>query len=486
MIRARTPAASRGTGGSAGVVGVLAFAGLASTFMFTLVVPIQAQLPELLDAERDDTAWVVTITVLVSAVMTPISGRLGDLYGKRRIVLLLVASMTVGSIMAALVEGLAWMIVARALQGVMAGVIPLGMAIMRDVLPARRLPGAIALLSATLGIGGSLGLPVSALVTEHLHWRGLFWLSAALGVLVFVLVALRVPVSGTITGGRFDYVGAIGLAAGIAAVLLAVSRGSVWGWGSPLTIGCAAGGVAILTLWGVHQWHARMPLLDLRVASRPAVLRTNLTSLAVGFSLFAANVLFPQILEIPRGSGAGFGMSLLVTSLLVMPSGIVILLISPLSGRLAARWGPRRLLITGCVAILFAYSFVAAFHTELWHIVLANVLVGVGIAFSFASVPLLIISAVPAEDTGASNGLNSLFRAVGTTSASAVLGAILAQLSLPEPPHYPSADAFEVAFIVAAATSALALFISLSIPPTPPAASRAAARVGPSVPPAVP
>ena len=116
------------------IVAVLALAGLASSFMFTLVVPIQTRLPDLLHANRDDTAWVVTATLLAAAVITPIAGRLGDMYGKRRIVLVLLATLVVGSVVAAVSTGLIWLIVGRALQGAVTGVIPLGISILRDVL----------------------------------------------------------------------------------------------------------------------------------------------------------------------------------------------------------------------------------------------------------------------------------------------------------------------------------------------------------------
>src|SRR6478735_11707077 len=196
------------------IIAVLAVAGLASSFMFTLVVPIQSKLPELLNASREDTAWVVTSTLLAAAVITPISGRLGDMYGKRRIVLVLVAVMVAGSVVAALSPGIVGIIVGRALQGAIVGVVPLGISIMRDVLHENRVDSAIALMSATLGVGGALGLPISALVAENTDWHWLFWIAGALGAIVFVLILWIVPVSVLRTAGRFDYLGATGLAIG--------------------------------------------------------------------------------------------------------------------------------------------------------------------------------------------------------------------------------------------------------------------------------
>jgi MFS family permease len=230
--------------------------------MFTLVVPIQSQLPTLLNASRDDTAWVVTSTLLAAAVFTPIAGRLGDMYGKRRMVLVLLAVMIAGSVIAAVSGGIVGLIVGRALQGAVVGVVPLGISIMRDVLHENRVDSAIALMSATLGVGGALGLPISALVAENADWHWLFWIAGGLGAVVFALVLWIVPVSVLRTAGRFDYLGAAGLAIGLIGILLAVSRGNTWGWTSPLTLGLAVGGILILLVWGWYELRVENPLLD--------------------------------------------------------------------------------------------------------------------------------------------------------------------------------------------------------------------------------
>ncbi len=448
------------------IVAVLALAGLASSFMFTLVVPIQTRLPDLLHADRDDTAWVVTATLLAAAVITPIAGRLGDMYGKRRIVLVLLATLVVGSVVAALSTGLVWLIVGRALQGAVTGVIPLGISILRDVLHEDRVDPAIALISATLGVGGALGLPVSALVTENADWHALFWTAAALGAIVFALVLLVVPVSVLRTAGRFDYVGALGLAVGLLGILLAISRGDAWGWASPATLGCGLGGVAVLLVWGWYELRIAEPLLDLRVAARRPVLLTNLASVAMGFSLFSSNVSYPQLLELPAPTG--FGLTLLAASLVIMPSGLVMMVLSPFAGRLASTVGPRRLLILGAIALIAAYGFSLLFASAVWHILIANLLIGVGIGFGYAAMPMLIMRSVPQTETGASNGLNALFRSLGTSSAAAVVGAVLAGMSTVQDGRaVPTASAFQVSFWLGLAAAVIALTVAAFIPLRP-------------------
>ncbi|WP_438354953.1 MFS transporter [Microbacterium sp. CJ88] len=447
------------------IVAVLAIAGLCSSFMFTLVVPIQSRLPELLHSSPADTAWVVTATLLAAAVMTPISGRLGDMYGKRRIVLVLLAVLVVGSVVAALSTGIIGIIVGRTLQGAVVGVVPLGISILRDVLHEDRVDSAIALISATLGVGGAVGLPISALVTQYSDWHVLFWLAAGLGVVVFALVLWIVPVSVLRTAGRFDYLGAAGLSVGLIGILLAVSRGNEWGWAAVPTLVCGIGGILVLLLWGWYQLRASEPLLDLRVAARRPVLLTNLASVAMGFSLFASNVVYPQQLELPVETGVGFGLSLVAASLIVMPSGLVMMVLSPFSGRLAGTVGPKLLLVLGAIALIVAYGFTLLFDQEVWQLLVANIIIGVGIGFGYAAMPMLIMRSVPQSETGASNGLNALFRSLGTSTAAAVVGAVLAGYSTTfQGAPVPTATGFTISYVLGFIAAIVALAFALFIP----------------------
>ncbi|WP_261166888.1 MFS transporter [Microbacterium sp. Marseille-Q6965] len=452
----------------------LAFTGLVSAYMFTLVVPIQSELPHLLGASRADTAWVVTITLLVAACATPISGRLGDMYGKRRIVLILIGFLIAGSVVAALAPGIVGVIVGRGLQGAATGVVPLGIAIMRDVLPPARLGTAVALMSATMGVGGSVGMPVSAWVVEHLDWHALFWIAGGLGAIGFALVQLLVPPSVLRAPGRFDVVGVIGLTAALSGVLLAISRGPDWGWTSPATLGCGIGGVVVLLAWGAYQLRTREPLLDLRVAARPSVLFTNLAAICMGFALFGSNVTLPQMLELPAETGSGFGLGVFETALVVMPSGLLMMLISPLSGWLERTVGARVMLSSGIGFVALSYLYLLLWSDSVWHLFAANLIVGVGIGLSFAAMPMLIMRSVPADETGASNGINALARSLGTSTASTVMATVLASLVVEhDGVAVPTPAAFELCFQLGAVVGAAAFVLSLFIPRHPAAPAHA-------------
>lgn len=413
--------------GSGVILAVLAFAGLGASFMQTILIPIQGELPKLLNTTSDNAAWVITATLVAAAVCTPVAGRLGDMFGKRRIAMALLLLQAAGAILAAVSNDVATMVIARALQGTVAGVIPLGISILRDVLPREKLGSGIALVSATLGIGGALGLPLSAIVAERFDWHALFWVAAGIAVLAFVSYAVFVPSSTLRTPGRIDVIGIIGLALGLVGVLIGITRGGEWGWGDARTLTLLIGGVVVLLLWGVIELRVKDPLVDLRVSARGPVLLTNLASVAMGFALFASNVVLPQLLALPRATGIGLGLTLTVAALILAPSGLAMMIMSPVAGKVERRWGAKPLLIIGAAVLALAYGLALVFHAEAWQILVVNIVLGVGVGLGYAAMPALIMQAVPAHETGAANGLNALMRSLGTTIASAVTGAILAQ-----------------------------------------------------------
>ncbi|GAA2974365.1 MFS family permease [Microbacterium terrae] len=440
------------------VVAVLAFAGMGASFMQTILIPIQGRLPELLDAPAADTAWVITATLLASAIAVPIAGKLGDMFGKRRIALVLLAILTVGSIVCALSPDLIWMIVGRALQGMGMGVIPLGIALLRDVVDASRLGTSIALVSATLGVGGALGLPISALVTDRFDWHVLFVFAAVIASISLILVVVAVPVAGTPVGGRVDLIGAFGLSVGLVGLLLAVSQGNTWGWLSTPTLLSAGIGLLALMLLVWYELSTANPLIDVRVSLRPAVLTTNISSVAMGFALFSSSIAFPQLLQVPESAG-GLGMELLPASLLLVPSGLAMLAMSPIAGRIQRIAGPKPLLVAGALVLVVAYAVSAFVPLHAWTIAVINAVIGAGVGLGYAAMPALIMGAVPVSETGAANGLNTLMRSFGTTVAAAVVGAILAGASGSD-----VAGSFQVVFILGLVAAAVSAGVALLIP----------------------
>ncbi|MFC5747497.1 MFS transporter [Actinomadura rugatobispora] len=447
------------------IVGVLACAGIVASLMQTLVVPLIGELPRLLDTSPADASWVLTATLLAGAVATPVVGRMGDLYGKRRVLLGCVALLVAGSVVSGLADSLVPMVVGRALQGMASGIIPLGISIMRDVLPAERLGSSIALMSSSLGVGGAFGLPLSAVVVDNADWHALFWGTAVLAVLIGVLVFLFVPESEVRARGRFDHLGAAGLSAGLVCLLLAVSKGGDWGWDSGTTLGLFGAAALILLLWGFWELRVAEPLVDLRTTARRQVLLTNLASIVIGFSMYAMSVLSPQILQLPEATGYGLGQSMLAAGLWMAPAGLVMMVVSPIGAKLSAVAGPKISLLTGALIIAAGYGVALPLMGEAWGILAFSCVCSAGVAFAYGAMPALIMGAVPASETAAANGFNTLMRAVGTSTSSAVIGVVLAQMTVRMGPvSIPSENGFRVGFLIGAGVAVAAALLTLSIP----------------------
>jgi MFS family permease len=447
------------------VVAVLALAGIVVSLMQTLVIPIVPELPTLLHASASNAAWAVTATLLAAAVATPVVGRLGDMIGKRRMLLVSIVLLISGSVVAALADSLVPMIIGRTLQGLAAAVVPLGISIMRDALPAERLAGSTAVMSASLGVGGALGLPSAAFIADRWDWHILFWTSAVLGAVAFVLVLLIVPESRVRTGGRFDLVGSLGLSAGLVSLLLAVSKGADWGWTSATTLGLGAAALLILGAWGWWELRAKQPLVDLRTTARPQVLFTNLASVALGFSMFAMSLVLPQLLQLPTQTGYGLGRSMLTVGLVLAPQGLVMMVVSAASAKVTRAKGPKVTLMIGALIVAAGYGLNIVLMSEVWHLILVSCVIGAGIGFTYGALPALIMGAVDPSQTGAANSLNTLMRSLGTSFASALAGVILAQMTTDFGGHaLPSENGFKVVMAIGAGAALLAFLVASFIP----------------------
>ncbi|NKQ52674.1 MFS transporter [Amycolatopsis sp. K13G38] len=459
------PAERAGAAAPGAVVGVLAFSGIVVALMQTLVIPLVPELPKLLHASSSDTAWAITATLLAGAVSTPVLGRLGDMYGKRRMLLLCLVLLIAGSATAGLSDSLTPIVIGRALQGLASPVIPLGISIMRDVLPPERLGGATALMSASLGVGGALGLPAAALLAENLDWHMLFWVSAALGVAALVLTITLVPGSPKAAAARFDFAGAAGLSAALVALLLAISKGASWGWGSGLTLGLFGGAIVVLLLWGWYELRTKQPLVDLRTTARRQVLLTNIASAVFGFAMFAMSLVLPQLLQLPAATGYGLGQTMLVAGLVMAPSGLVMMIVSPVSARVSRAYGPKVTLMIGALIVGIAYALGIVLMGAVWQVVIISCLIGVGIGLSYGSLPALIMGAVPVTETAAANSLNMLMRSIGTSVSSAVAGVVLAQMTVSlGPATVPAQSGFRVVLAIASGAAILAFIVAGFLP----------------------
>ncbi|WP_431836781.1 MFS transporter [Cellulomonas sp. Y8] len=442
----------------------LGFSSLSAALMQTLVIPIQPELPALLHTSASNAAWIVTATLLGSAIAMPVAGRLADLRGQKPVLIALALSLMVGSLLCASSSGFALVLIGRVLQGVAMGYVPVAISMASQIAPPSMRNGAVAGISATLGVGGALGLPLAAWIAQDFDWHGLFWFATLLAVIVTAVSILMIPRLAPVYTARFDYVGAVGLALGVVGILVGVSKGNDWGWAAAGTLAAIIGGVVILTAWGFYETRHDEPLVDLRATARRPVLLTNLAALLIGFGQMTQSIVMPRLLQLPAETGFGLGQSVLLTGLWMAPAGIMTMLFSPIAARMLTKAGGRITLATG--GLVVAAGYVAAFFlmNAPWQLTIGSMIAAGGVGIAFAALPTLIIQNTPTGKASAGVGFNSMMRSMGTTLAGAVIAIILANETVASSgKQIPAHHAFQLCFIIAASAAILATLVTLCI-----------------------
>jgi len=435
------------------VVVAVAIASLLGTLMQSIVVPIIGRIPEYLATTPAAATWVFTAILVSGAVSSVLMGRLADMYGKRRMLLLCLALLIVGSVIGALAQDIVTLIVGRALQGFAVATVPIAFGILRDGGDGRRLLRGIAVVTVMTQISGGFGAAMAGLVAEYLSWQALFWGSALLGAIAFVCVALWVPSDAGQPEARFDAVGAIGLVVGLVALLIGVSNGSLWGWASAATLGCLIGGGLVLTLWGWYEARRRSALVDVRILLDRPVLLTNIASLLFGFGMYAIIVAMPQMIVAPIETGYGLGETMLMAGLVGAPS-ILVAILAPY----AATWLIRRIggpctLGAGGIVLALAYLQLGLAHASVLDFVIANAIVTLGLSLGMAAMPATILALVPRERSAEANGVNTVIRTAGMAMSTAVTAAIISSILIADgfgAGELPAHGAYLTAFAVAA------------------------------------
>lgn len=439
------------------------------SMMQTLVVPILGLIQSSLGASSAEVSWVTTATLLSAAVFTPLLGRFGDQHGKKPTLIGVLAVMIVGSVLAATTDSLLWLIVGRVLQGAATAIFPLALSVLREEVPARRLPGAMALVSGTLAFGSGFALVTTGLLTrgENADYHRVFWLATGLAAVTLLAVVLLVPASRTKTGGRTDIPGALTLGLFLVLLLLPISQGHEWGWTSARTLGSFAGAVLMAGVWSFTESRVREPMVDMRMFLNRPVLFSNLAGLFVGFGMFAQFLGVSYLAQVPRDvAGYGFGASVLRASVeYLLPSTIASLVASQFGGLLIRRTGPRLTLALSAMIGITGFAWLAAAHSSTPSVIGAGMAVGTAISLGYAAMPALIVAGVPPHQTGIANGINSISRSVGSAIGSALITSLLASRTIENlpagVPPLPAESQFTLSFTLAGAAFAFVLALSL-------------------------
>lgn len=452
-------------------LGLLAVVCVSYVLQQTLVVPALPTIQRDLDTTTTWATWIFTGFLLSSAVATPLIGKLGDTYGKKRLLVIVMIIFAVGTIGAALSTSITMLILARALQGAAGAIFPLAFGIVRDELPPEKVGMALGLLSATLGIGGGAGLVLSGVVLESFAWEWLFWFGAIPVLLALVPVWLLLPESRVRTPSRVDWWGALTMSVGLSALLVALSEGERWGWLSAATLGLFAASIVVLVLWVWVELRVPEPMVQIGMMRDRAVLWSNIVALIVGFAMFGTFLLVPTFVQMGAGLPDslasqvtyGFGASVIVAGLFLLPSSLVMLVVGPLGGALEPRIGAKVLTGAGCAVLGLGGLMLALFHSAGWEIVVAMTLIGVGVALVYAMLAKLIIDAVPPEVTGVAIGVNTVMRTIGGVIGGQVGAALLSAITI-SGTDLPAEGAFTATFFVAACVAFVGAIAVLRVP----------------------
>ncbi len=441
---------------------VLATAAMAYAISQTMVAPALPEIQHDLGVSQTQVTWVLTVYLLTASIATPIVGRLGDMFGKERMLSFTLIAFGAGLLISALSHSIELLVIGRAVQGLGGAVFPLAFGIIRDEFPREKVATAIGLISATFGIGGGAGLVLSGLIVDHLAYEWIFWLALVVVAAALVMTKLYVPESPVRAPARIDWGGAALLSGGLATVLLAVSEGNSWGWESGQTVGLLLLGGALLVAWSWYETRVEQPLVDMRMMRRRGVWTTNLTALLVGFGMFGSFILTPQFVQTPEIAGYGFGMTVTQAGLIMLPSTVVMLIAGPVSGWLGTRVGSRVPVLLGTLTASASFLWLAAFHSEVWQMVFGVALLGVGIGLSFAAMANLIVEAVKQSETGVATGMNTIMRTVGGALGGQIAASIVT--AHVDAGAFPAESGYTIAFVMSAVGLLLAFAAALAIP----------------------
>jgi len=443
------------------LLGVSAFALLQS-----LVIPALPTIQASLHTSQNTVTWVLTAYLLSASIFTPIIGRVGDMVGKERMLVVTLSGLAVGTLIAGLSHSILMLILGRAVQGIGGGTLPLSFGIIRDEFPAEKVPGGVGIIAAMMAVGSGLGLVIAGPIVSSLDYHWLFWIPLAIIAIAATCAQFFVPESPVRTKGRVSFAAAGLLSGWLVALLLGVSEGPVWGWGSTRVVGLIALSVVLIAIWIRVESRSVQPLIDMKMMRVPAVWTNNLVAFLFGVGMYSIFAFLPEFLQTPKSAGYGFGASIVRSGFFLLPQTVMMFIFGLLTGRIANRIGSKLAVIIGSIVSCAGYTMLAFAHAYQWQIYVVGALLGMGMGLAFSAMSNLIVQAVPAEQTGVASGMNANIRTIGGAVGAAVMSSIVTSTLV----HggLPAESGYTDGFLFVAVVTLFAVFAALFIPSTRP------------------
>lgn len=455
------------------VLAALVAANVAFAFQQTAVIPAIPTMQVDLHSSHAWTAWILSGYLIIASVATPLLGKLGDIAGKRRLLLVSLGLYLAGSVGSAVAPSIWVLIGFRALQGGGGAIFPLTLSMAREDLRGRRLAMGVGILTGAFGLGTSAGFGVSGLIVEAWSWRILFVCGGATIVAAMALVAALVPPSRLRTHGSLDVPGALMFTGGLALLLVGLTESAELGWLSPFVVAAFIAAVALLVGWVAYDLRIPAPLVDLHALVQRTVLLTNVATFLLGYVLFGVYFLLPFFVR-SSGSSYGFSASPLAAGLILLPAALGQLVAGPLAGALERWLQPKWPFAAGMALAACATIGLAWWHDGAWQIGLLMLVMGFGVGLAIAVASTLVTHAAAESDTGIETSLNSVARRVGGGLGGQLAAVFLAAFATGA--GRPTETGFAAAFLASGAVAGAGAVLAGAIRPSRRRAAAAAER----------
>ncbi|MBC7304656.1 MAG: MFS transporter [Nocardia sp.] len=380
------------------------------------------------NSDAGTVSWVATSFLLVAAASAAVCGRIGDMYGRERVLVVILAAATVGSLISAMADGIGMVIVGRAIQGVAGAILPLCIGLAREHLPKAKLPVAVAVISGAAVAAGAAAAYIAGLMIDYASWHMIFIVAAVYAAAMLVLVLFVLPWRPpTGTTQQIDYLGAIVFAPAIAAILLGINKISSWGLFDIKTLGLILGGIAVLALWARWELQVKDPIANLRLFTDRKISITMIATLTLAVGpLSVSNMIYALVLQSPKDAPFGVGMTPSDAGLLTLIAALIAYCLTPLSGRISRTMGSRVSLLIGGATFVLAGLILFVSHHSMIGVFAAVFFASAATSFAYTALPNLIVESVPAENTSEAAGLNTVIRTGGQGVGTSIAATLLA------------------------------------------------------------
>ena len=411
-----------------------------------------------------ESGWIVTIFLLVQAATAAIGARLGDMFGRRRVLIVLIGLCMLGSLLSAIAGNFAIVILGRSLQGASGAILALCYGIAKKYSPAESAPFWVGVLTGGYAVASAAGYLLGGYLSDIGSWRDIFWLGAGYAVFLLPLVWLVIPADPARgPAGRIDIVGGLLFAPAIALLLYGLTRGSSNGWLNINTLLFIAAGVVLTAFWARHEYRHEQPLLDVRLFTKPKVRLGNICGALAALSVMQLPLIFMTLMQQPPETGAGLGQTATMAGVLKLPSNILAFFAATLGGYICAKRGGATGILAGGVLAVLSWTALIFVRDSLWPTFACMLVCAFSSSILLSAVPNILLEDAPEDRASEVVGFSSTIRGMASAIGAQliILGLASSQVPGPGGSGVPSPDAYLITILYVILCSIAITLLSL-------------------------